>query len=140
MHQQPKVTTIKGRLIECAVTAVIPCFPYSRQSSFGGRGIAEPLSQHQLTIQREIMQQTNGYKAWTVRSGKVIASMISEAGADHVITMDLHDPQYQGFFDLPLDNLPSLPLMIKRIKLSIPDWRECVVVTPDAGGSKRHKS
>lgn len=118
------------------MTAVIPCFPYSRnEPSLFGRGIAEPLSQHQSNMLKEIEQTS--YRAWSVRSGKVIASMIAEAGADHVITMDLHDPQYQGFFDVPLDNLPSLPLMIKRIKLSIPDWRQCVVVTPDAGGTKR---
>lgn len=122
---------------------MIPCFPYSRhlQEPFAKETAIEgPLSQHQsdlLNLFRSGQGRVHGYGAWSVRSGKVIASMVVEAGADHVITMDLHDPQYQGFFDVPLDNLPSLPLMIKRIKQSIPGWQECVVVSPDAGGTKR---
>lgn len=47
------------------------------------------------------------YQNWTARSGTLVANMIMAAGADHVITMDLHDPQYQGFFDIPVDNLLS---------------------------------
>ena len=63
--------------------------------------------------------------------------MISAAGADHVITMDLHNPQFQGFFDIPVDNLPSLPLMTKYIRTNIPNYQKAVVVSPDAGGAKR---
>lgn len=59
------------------------------------------------------------------------------AGADHVITLDLHDPQFQGFFDVPVDNLYSEPLMIKYIKEHIPNWQQTVIVSPDAGGAKR---
>jgi hypothetical protein len=47
------------------------------------------------------------YQNWTAKSGTLVANMIMAAGADHVITMDLHDPQYQGFFDIPVDNLYS---------------------------------
>lgn len=53
------------------------------------------------------------------------------------MTMDLHDPQFQGFFDIPVDNLYGQPLMIKYIKENIPNWGEAVIVSPDAGGAKR---
>jgi ribose-phosphate pyrophosphokinase len=58
-------------------------------------------------------------------------------GADHVIALDLHSPQFQGFFKIPLDNLPGNPLMIKYIKEHIPDYRNAIIVSPDAGGAKR---
>jgi ribose-phosphate pyrophosphokinase len=51
--------------------------------------------------------------------------------------MDLHDPQFQGFFDIPVDNLHGSALMIKYIKEKIPDYRQAVIVSPDAGGAKR---
>ncbi|ORY80628.1 PRTase-like protein [Neocallimastix californiae] len=63
--------------------------------------------------------------------------MIIEAGADNIITMDLHDPQFQGFFDIPVDNLSSQTLMAKYIKMNIPDYQDAVITTPDAGGAKR---
>ncbi|KAI9183791.1 phosphoribosyltransferase-like protein [Polychytrium aggregatum] len=78
-----------------------------------------------------------GYKHWTVRSGTLIANLLVAAGADHIITMDLHDPQFQGFFDIPVDNLVSQPLVVKYIKEHIPDYRSAVIVSPDAGGAKR---
>jgi len=59
------------------------------------------------------------------------------AGCDHVITMDLHASQIQGFFDIPVDNLFSEPLMISYIKRTIPDWQNSIIVSPDAGGAKR---
>lgn len=59
-------------------------------------------------------------------------------GADHVITMDLHDPQFQGFFSVPMDNLPTGPLIFKFLKEHIPDFREAIIVSPDAGGAKRY--
>jgi len=52
--------------------------------------------------------------------------------------MDLHDPQFQGFFDIPVDNLYSQPLMLKYIRENIPKWKQAVVVSPDAGGAKRY--
>ncbi|KAI8977911.1 phosphoribosyltransferase-like protein [Pilobolus umbonatus] len=82
----------------------------------------------------------NGYKQWVVRSGTLIAELLTCAGADHIITMDLHDPQFQGFFDCPVDNLSSLPSMVKYIYHSIPDYRDAVIVSPDAGGAKRATS
>jgi ribose-phosphate pyrophosphokinase len=58
-------------------------------------------------------------------------------GADHIITMDLHDPQFQGFFDIPVDNLYGQPLMINCIKENIQNYQNAVIVSPDAGGAKR---
>ena len=46
-----------------------------------------------------------GYKSWVAQAGTLVADLLTCAGTDHVITMDLHDPQYQGFFDIPVDNL-----------------------------------
>ncbi|TPX40119.1 ribose-phosphate diphosphokinase [Synchytrium endobioticum] len=82
-------------------------------------------------------QSSGGYKHWTARTGTLIANLLTAAGADHIITMDLHDPQFQGFFDIPVDNLHSEPLMLKYIKENIPNYRQCVMVSPDAGGAKR---
>ncbi|KAJ3133397.1 ribose-phosphate pyrophosphokinase, partial [Physocladia obscura] len=78
-----------------------------------------------------------GYKHWTARSGTLIANLLVTAGADHVITMDLHDPQFQGFFDIPVDNLYSQPLILRYIKENIPKYQSAVIVSPDAGGAKR---
>ncbi|KAI9896432.1 hypothetical protein N3K66_008604 [Trichothecium roseum] len=78
-----------------------------------------------------------GYKQWVALAGTLVADLLTCAGADHVITMDLHDPQYQGFFDIPVDNLYGKPLIQKYIQSAIPEWREAVLVSPDAGGAKR---
>lgn len=63
--------------------------------------------------------------------------MLSVAGADHIITMDLHASQIQGFFDIPVDNLYAEPAVLKWIKENIVDWRDAIIVSPDAGGAKR---
>lgn len=70
-------------------------------------------------------------------TAKLVANMLTVSGCDHVITMDLHASQIQGFFDIPVDNLFSEPLMISYIKGNIPDWQNCIIVSPDAGGAKR---
>ncbi|XP_053168341.1 ribose-phosphate pyrophosphokinase 2 isoform X4 [Hemicordylus capensis] len=98
------------------VTAVIPCFPYARQDKKDkeqGRWSRAPIS------------------------AKLVANMLSVAGADHIITMDLHASQIQGFFDIPVDNLYAEPAVLQWIKENIVDWRNCVIVSPDAGGAKR---
>jgi ribose-phosphate pyrophosphokinase len=51
--------------------------------------------------------------------------------------MDLHDAQYQGFFDIPVDNLYARPLLQKYIQQNIRDYQDAVIVSPDAGGAKR---
>ncbi|KAF8543463.1 phosphoribosyltransferase-like protein [Trichophaea hybrida] len=78
-----------------------------------------------------------GYKQWVAQAGTLVADLLTCAGADHIITMDLHDPQYQGFFDIPVDNLYGRPLLQRWIKYNIPDYENAVVVSPDAGGAKR---
>jgi len=93
------------------ITAVIPCFPYARQDK-------KDKSRAPIT-------------------SKVVANMLTVAGCDHVITMDLHASQIQGFFDIPVDNLYSEPMMIGYIKRNIPRWKDSIVVSPDAGGAKR---
>ena len=78
-----------------------------------------------------------GYRQWVAQAGTLIAELLTCAGADHVITMDLHDPQYQGFFDIPVDNLYGRHLLRKYIQHQIPNYQQAVIVSPDAGGAKR---
>ncbi|KAI5456387.1 phosphoribosyltransferase-like protein [Mariannaea sp. PMI_226] len=81
-------------------------------------------------------QSKPGYKQWVAQAGTLVADLLTCAGADHIITMDLHDPQYQGFFDIPVDNLYGKALIQNYIQ-QIPNFRDAVVVSPDAGGAKR---
>lgn len=68
---------------------------------------------------------------------RLVANLLTVAGCDHVITLDLHASQIQGFFDIPVDNLFSEPSMMQYIKAEIPNWRNAIIVSPDAGGAKR---
>lgn len=67
----------------------------------------------------------------------MLANLMRVAGVDHVVTIDLHATQMQGFFKCPVDNLRAEPLIAKWIRLNIPDWREAVVVSKNPGGTKR---
>lgn len=96
------------------ITAVIPCFPYARQ---------DRKDKSRMPI-----------------SAKLVANMLTIAGANHIITMDLHANQVQGFFDIPVDNLYAEPIAIRWIKENVYDWKNCVIVSPDAGGAKRATS
>lgn len=78
-----------------------------------------------------------GYRQWVAQAGTLVADLLTCAGTDHVITMDLHDPQYQGFFDIPVDNLYGRHLLRKYIQYNIPNYQQAVIVSPDAGGAKR---
>ncbi|MBQ8104310.1 MULTISPECIES: ribose-phosphate pyrophosphokinase [unclassified Afipia] len=92
------------------ITAVIPYFGYARQDrKAGGR---------------------------TPISAKLVANMITHAGADRVMTLDLHAGQIQGFFDIPTDNLYASPLMVRDIKEKF-DLANVMVVSPDVGGVAR---
>lgn len=93
------------------ITAVIPCYPYARMDK-------KDKSRAPITA-------------------KLVANMLAVAGCDHVITMDLHASQIQGFFDFPVDNLYCEPLLISYIKRNIDDWKNSIIVSPDAGGAKR---
>lgn len=92
------------------ITAVIPNFPYARQDK-------KDKSRAPITA-------------------KLMANMLQTAGCNHVITMDLHASQIQGFFNVPVDNLYAEPSMLKWIRENL-DVNNCVIVSPDAGGAKR---
>ena len=71
-------------------------------------------------------------------TAKLVANLITAAGADRVLTMDLHADQIQGFFDIPLDHLFSAPVFIRYLKnLKL---KNLVIVTPDVGGIKRARA
>src|ERR1700723_1898191 len=72
-------------------------------------------------------------------SAKLVANMITAAGADRVLTLDLHAGQIQGFFDIPLDNLFAAPVFIEDIKERY-DAKELVIVSPDVGGVLRARA
>jgi ribose-phosphate pyrophosphokinase len=93
------------------ITAVIPNFPYARQDKKD--------------------------KSRAPISAKLIANMLQTAGCNHVITMDLHASQIQGFFNVPVDNLYAEPSTLRWIKGNL-QVDQCVVVSPDAGGAKRY--
>ncbi|KAJ5240083.1 hypothetical protein N7468_004702 [Penicillium chermesinum] len=82
-------------------------------------------------------QPRPGYKQWVAQAGTLVADLLTCAGADHIITMDLHDPQYQGYFDIPVDNLYGRPLLKSYIQRNVPNYKQAVIVSPDAGGAKR---
>ena len=94
------------------ITAVVPCFPYARQDK-------KDKSRAPITA-------------------KLVANMLTVAGANHVITMDLHASQIQGFFNIPVDNLYAEPSSLKYIRQKIPEFENGVIVSPDAGGAKRY--
>ncbi|RDL41257.1 PRTase-like protein [Venustampulla echinocandica] len=92
---------------------------------------------NQAMVNKNFFQAKPGYKQWVAQAGTLVADLLTCAGADHIITMDLHDPQYQGFFDIPVDNLYGKSLLKKYIETRIPDFKNAVIVSPDAGGAKR---
>ncbi|KAK9717134.1 ribose-phosphate pyrophosphokinase [Basidiobolus ranarum] len=80
------------------------------------------------------------YKHWVARSGELVANLLIAAGTDHIITMDLHDPQFQGYFDIPVDMITAESSILDYIKSQIPNYQDAVIVSPDAGGAKRATS
>ncbi|KAK9317792.1 phosphoribosyltransferase-like protein [Lipomyces starkeyi] len=112
--------------------------PSQRNSYFLDRDLDRKLKLKDQMWQPEGTGEINtGYKEWVAQSGTLVADLLTCAGADHIITMDLHDPQFQGFFDIPVDNLYGRPLLQHYIVSSIPNFQEAVIVSPDAGGAKR---
>jgi ribose-phosphate pyrophosphokinase len=69
-------------------------------------------------------------------SAKLVANMVTAAGADRVLTLDLHAGQIQGFFDIPTDNLEAAPVFVKDIQERF-DGEDLVIVSPDVGGVVR---
>ncbi|GAB6095070.1 ribose-phosphate pyrophosphokinase [Desulfatiferula olefinivorans] len=72
-------------------------------------------------------------------SAKLVADLLTNAGANRVITMDLHAGQIQGFFNIPVDNLYAAPVLIEHIRRKFDD-QDLVVVSPDAGGVERARA
>ena len=74
-------------------------------------------------------------------TSKLVANLLTAAGVDRVLTMDLHAAQIQGFFEIPVDHLYSVPVLIKHLKNTyVKDMNNLVVVSPDIGGVKNAKS
>ncbi|KAK0637148.1 ribose-phosphate pyrophosphokinase II [Bombardia bombarda] len=95
------------------ITAVIPNFPYARQDKKD--------------------------KSRAPISARLVANMLQTAGANHIVTVDLHASQVSGFFSVPVDNLYAEPSFLRYIRENfVAD--ECVIVSPDAGGAKRATS
>lgn len=95
------------------ITAVLPYFGYARQDRKPGPR--------------------------TPISAKLVSNLITEAGANRVLTLDLHAGQIQGFFDIPTDNLFAVPVMGRDIKAHL-DHSNVMVVSPDVGGVVRARS
>ncbi|MBI4891336.1 MAG: ribose-phosphate pyrophosphokinase [Acidobacteria bacterium] len=72
-------------------------------------------------------------------SAKVVAAMLERAGADRILSLDLHAAQIQGFFDIPVDHLFSAPVMIDHFRTTH-DLSKLIVVSPDAGGVERARA
>jgi ribose-phosphate pyrophosphokinase len=92
------------------ITAVLPYFGYARQDRKSG--------------------------SRTPISAKLVANLITNAGADRVLTLDLHAGQIQGFFDIPTDNLFASPVMVRDVREHF-DLGKVMVVSPDVGGVVR---
>ena len=95
------------------ITAVIPYFGYARQD-------------------RKVAPRTS-------ISAKLVSNLITKAGADRVVTVDLHAGQIQGFFDIPVDNLFSTPIFSRHIKKNI-NKKNLICVAPDVGGVERARA
>ncbi len=72
-------------------------------------------------------------------TAKLIADLLTTAGAHRVVTMDLHSDQIQGFFDIPVDHLYSMPIFVRYFKANL-DISNAVVVSPDTGGTARARA
>ena len=95
------------------ITAVIPYFGYARQD-------------------RKVVPRTS-------ISAKLVSNLITKAGADRVVTVDLHAGQIQGFFDIPVDNLFATPIFARHVRKRIKS-KKIVCVAPDVGGTERARA
>ena len=95
------------------ITAVIPYFGYARQD-------------------RKVVPRTS-------ISAKLVSNLITKAGADRVVTVDLHAGQIQGFFDIPVDNLFATPIFARHVKKKIKS-KNLICVAPDVGGTERARA
>lgn len=96
-----------------SIVGVIPYLPYSKQCKMRKRGCIV---------------------------SKLLAKMMCKSGLSHIITMDLHQKEIQGFFDCPVDNLRASPFLLQYIQESIPDYRNSVIVARNPGSAKKATS
>ncbi len=96
------------------ITAVLPYFGYARQD--------------RKTSPRSPI------------SAKLVANLITTAGADRVLTIDLHAGQIQGFFDIPVDNLYAQPVLIDDVRAKYKNTQDLMIVSPDVGGVVRARA
>ena len=96
-----------------SIVGVIPYLPYSKQCKMRKRGCIV---------------------------SKLLAKMMCTSGLTHIITMDLHQKEIQGFFDIPVDNLRASPFLLQYIQESIPDYRNSVIVARNPGVAKKANS
>ncbi len=101
------------RASAATITAVIPYYGYARQD-------------------RKVAPRTP-------ITSKLVADLITTAGADRVVTIDLHAGQIQGFFNIPVDNLYAAPVILEHLKKRFPH-DDTVMVSPDAGGTERARA
>ncbi len=73
-------------------------------------------------------------------SAKLVADLLTTAGATRVVSMDLHAGQIQGFFNVPFDNLFASPVILQHLKKELADQGDLVIVSPDAGGVERARA
>jgi len=95
------------------IIGVLPYLPYSKQSKMRKRGCIV---------------------------SKLLAKMMCKAGLTQLITVDIHQKEVQGFFDIPVDNLRASPFLLQYIQESIPDYRNAVIVARDPGSAKKATS
>jgi ribose-phosphate pyrophosphokinase len=105
------LTDAAKRASAARTTAVIPYFGYARQ---------DKKDEPRMPI-----------------SAKLVSNLISRAGADRVLTMDLHADQIQGYFDVPVDHLYAAPVLARHVQKTNKAVKDLVVVSPDLGGAKR---
>lgn len=72
-------------------------------------------------------------------TAKLVANLLTTAGADRIVAMDLHSDQIQGFFDIPVDHLHSMPIFVRYFAVNL-DMHNAVVVSPDTGGTARARA
>lgn len=73
-------------------------------------------------------------------TARLIADLLESAGADRVFSLDLHAPQIQGFFNLPVDHLFAAPVLLKAVRSYVEDPKNTVLISPDAGGVERARA
>ena len=102
------------RASAASITAVIPYYGYARQD-------------------RKVAPRTP-------ITAKLVADLLTAAGADRVLSMDMHAGQIQGFFNIPFDHLYAAPVLLEHLRKRFPDASRTVIVSPDAGGVERARA